>query len=463
MPSGNPRTFGPILPPDYPRARTSRTRSRKFTTRKKDTNRQRQTAETRKSGACIRCRLHHIRCEREPGQQDGCCQACEHARRSRRSRVQGLPCMRDGVTDAELVDHPDCPRKTWTRRWNGMDMVDISRWASKTIRTINITQFVPRSDGVRIITYPVEVRQFVPELPGDALSRKWKFDGVEESYDCEPYGIADMEKTGATMKKVVEDSILDSINFYIRGKDTLLRKTYLMAYQYSELPNLRQEERDLLKAVLRLWTASRMESRSDYISHGDTLGMKPHDCQKNCPNTNLILTPPVFSAQMEIIMTSMVLRPTKKEVLRLLRDLIHEQQRQSWFTIYLSLFILLHSCALLTAANVQRALKQGKVSFRPVLDNKVMEKLHHGAAILLACFHHCNKGSHPFTMDWTSPNDTSLGEFTEEQRAFMQDLCVMIDNEDQSRTFKKIRKERTVDHEYYFVAQMYEYAWKLPR
>src|SRR3954471_4987521 len=84
----------------------------------------------------------------------------------------------------------------------------------------------------------------------------------------------------------------------------------------------RKEERDLLQAVLRLWGASRMESRSEYICGEETLGMMPHQCHPNCLNNGKILTPPVFSAQMEIIMTARILRPAKKQILRLLRDLI---------------------------------------------------------------------------------------------------------------------------------------------
>lgn len=128
--------------------------------------------------------------------------------------------------------------------------------------------------------------------------------------------------------------------------------------------NQREIEKELLQAVLRLWGASRMENRSDFLwaggLHEETLGMAPHRCHhENCPNTGRILTPPVFSAQMEIIMTAEILRPAKEQILQLLRDLMQGSQRQSWFTIYLALFILLHSCAMMTANNIRRARKHG--------------------------------------------------------------------------------------------------------
>jgi hypothetical protein len=46
-------------------------------------------------------------------------------------------------------------------------------------------------------------------------------------------------------------------------------------------------------------------------------------------------------------------------VLKRLKDLIEENQRRSWFTIYLCMFILLHSCALLSAGDEKKARKQG--------------------------------------------------------------------------------------------------------
>ena len=101
-----------------------------------------------------------------------------------------------------------------------------------------------------------------------------------------------------------------------------------------------------------------MESRSDRICGEEALGMEPQYYGSKCANSGIILTPPVFSAQLEVTVVATILQPAKKEVLRRLKDLIQEGRR-SWFTIYLSMFILLHSCALLTAAANKKARKQG--------------------------------------------------------------------------------------------------------
>ena len=102
-----------------------------------------------------------------------------------------------------------------------------------------------------------------------------------------------------------------------------------------------------------------MESRSDRIFGKETLGMKPQDYDPKCSNWGKILLPPVLNAQMEVIVTEKMLLPLKKAVLKGLETLLKENKRELWFTIYLSIFILLHSCALLTAADMKRARKYG--------------------------------------------------------------------------------------------------------
>jgi hypothetical protein len=87
--------------------------------------------------------------------------------------------------------------------------------------------------------------------------------------------------------------------------------------------------------------------------------MTPRDYGPTSPSTGKILMPPVFSAQMEIIFVAMILEPTKKEVLKKLKSLVEDNTRRSWLAIYLCIFLLLHSCALLTARDNERGRLQG--------------------------------------------------------------------------------------------------------
>jgi hypothetical protein len=102
-----------------------------------------------------------------------------------------------------------------------------------------------------------------------------------------------------------------------------------------------------------------MESQSERIIGDETLGMEPQmfDPNVNSYGTNSI--PPIMSAQVELMTTARILQPLKKAVLARLERLIKANELRCWFSIYLCLFLLLHSCSVLTADEHKQARKQG--------------------------------------------------------------------------------------------------------
>jgi hypothetical protein len=107
-----------------------------------------------------------------------------------------------------------------------MEVIDITNWASDAIKTIDITQ------GVGNTQFTLQVREFRP-IEGDALSRKWKADGVQYSYECGPYAIADMKQAGRTLFEFAQQNLRTAIRFWVDEENPLLRSTYNMAYSYS--------------------------------------------------------------------------------------------------------------------------------------------------------------------------------------------------------------------------------------
>ncbi|KAF2102645.1 hypothetical protein NA57DRAFT_71633 [Rhizodiscina lignyota] len=353
-----------------PHSRTE-TRDRQVATPPECAEERHKPNDIRDVGACIRCREQHIQCESDPSSPNGCCLTCA------KLRTRRLPCLRYKVSDALLFDHADRPRPSWSQRWKNMKIVDIREWASDEVKTITITQDVGSS------YYNLRVRKFVP-VQGDSLCRRWKHNNEERSFQCTPYAIANMREAGHSLLQFAEKTLCESICFYIDETDKLLRDTYAMAYRHSRWAK-QENERQLLRAVLRLWCACRMESRSERICGIEALGMQPQYFEDRDPNDGHILVPPVFSAQMEVIVTAMILQPAQKQVLRLLNKVFEESKKQrSWFSIYLALFILLHSCALLTEGDNKKAKKQGSAAryFR----NSLIEELHYGTKILLHIF-----------------------------------------------------------------------------
>jgi hypothetical protein len=119
----------------------------------------------------------------------------------------------------------------------------------------------------------------------------------------------------------------------------------------------------LLGNVLCLWFAIRHTTVSEYLHGPETLGMTPEREDKSYPLFGKIPVAPVMSAQIELILTLVVLRPLRKRILDELQKMMKANEPKYWFPIYLSCFILLHSCSLAMAWHYQYSRRNGvKVS-----------------------------------------------------------------------------------------------------
>ena len=96
-----------------------------------------------------------------------------------------------------------------------------------------------------------------------------------------------------------------------------------------------------------------MTSNPERICAGDAFGTRVKD--PSSPYFDTFPIPPVMCAQLEIITFSKMLRPFRQVVIEGLERLFDANDRQSWFTIYLVLFILLHSCSLTTRRDEEYA------------------------------------------------------------------------------------------------------------
>jgi hypothetical protein len=64
---------------------------------------------------------------------------------------------------------------------------------------------------------------------------------------------------------------------------------------------------------------------------------------------------PVMFAQSQLIMSAVVMRPLQRDVLHQLQIMVLANEKKNWLTIYLTIFILLHSCAMITKRDEEYA------------------------------------------------------------------------------------------------------------
>lgn len=103
----------------------------------------------------------------------------------------------------------------------------------------------------------------------------------------------------------------------------------------------------ILSNALRLWVMARMTSNAERICREVKLGSVVED--PSSPYYGKMPVPRLIVAQFEIICTVVMQRPLMKLILNSLQTLIKANRKTYyWFTIYLTLFVLLHSCSMTT-------------------------------------------------------------------------------------------------------------------
>ncbi|KAK0744774.1 hypothetical protein B0T21DRAFT_380941 [Apiosordaria backusii] len=252
-----------------------------------------------------------------------------------------MPCYRYIITDASLYREQKAPYQLFSRRWQSMDIVDIpsSDWApSSRTRTIVVTHLNVSTP------FAFQVREFMP-AEGDKMEDEVidPVDGTVTKMPIPRFAVAEMKNTAERMRAFVDGNIYNFITATV-GSDELLWETYLMAFRQT------RQEQTLLSNTFRLWVVCRMTSSPVYICGDDTLGGTPHPLYNN-----KIPMPLIMTAQFECINYTTFLRPWSKAVLKQLNDLVLAKKREYWFTIYLVMFVLLHSCAMITRRDAETA------------------------------------------------------------------------------------------------------------
>jgi hypothetical protein len=67
-----------------------------------------------------------------------------------------------------------------------------------------------------------------------------------------------------------------------------------------------------------------------------------------------------------------------------------------------------------------------------------VEELHHGSTILLSYFHYCNKGGHPFSLDWANSLNGHLAQLSSEHIKFLRETAELV--KDKGKFYSKSRK-----------------------
>ncbi|KAI1504438.1 hypothetical protein F5X99DRAFT_40880 [Biscogniauxia marginata] len=404
-----------------------------------------KTAETRRIGSCIRCRMQRIRCETNPTDKHGACLTCQ---RVSNVKVWRMPCLRYKITDVKLFKPGQVKGYEWTRRWVEGIADDISQWASMEIKSVKVTE------GYTDQPIELRVRQFIPQ-EGDALERTWVYEGVRKRVSIPAYAIVNLEEAKGVYSSYIHRGIFECCKKVLKGKEKLLMATYIAAIKAARDPAIDEKERDLLRKALQLWMAIRLTTKSTIIVGEETLGMPRDIMDETSPLQGCIPLPPVMGAQIELVLIHQIQSSLRREMLENLQAMTQANKHQTWFTTYLITFMLLHNVALLCQHDAGYARKHG-IKKRFAREDMVRE-YQMGANILLAYFHYCNKGIYPFSAECKEQDLKTLAELDEAKTHFIKLTRTNIENH--KKQWAKIRQSNDYENDFYYISQLFEENW----
>ncbi|KAI0164714.1 hypothetical protein GGR57DRAFT_209438 [Xylariaceae sp. FL1272] len=407
-----------------------------------------RTAETRRIGSCIRCRMQRIRCETNPDDVRGCCMTCE---RVSNVKIWRLPCLRYKITEVKLFKKPgQVPGYEWTQRWQKGVTDDISTWdpTDMEIKKIRLTEgYIERTIDLR-------VRKFIPQ-DGDSTHRSWVVNGHKRSVKIPNYAIVNLEEAKSTYCSYISQNITEFCKSALSGKDRLISSTYTFAMRLVRDTRVDEKEKDMLKKALELWMAIRMTTKSTVIVGEETLGMKPDIMDETSPLQGKIPLPPVMGAQIELVLIHQIQSSLRRDILESLQSMTQANKQQTWFTTYLITFILLHNVALLCDHDAGYAKKHGmKTRFARISNVREYQE---GANILLAYFHYCNKGIYPFSEECKDQDLKNLAGLDELRMKFIKYTRTMIAQ--YRPQWDKMRQKNEYENDFYYISQLYEENW----
>ncbi|KAI0115733.1 hypothetical protein GGR51DRAFT_546078 [Nemania sp. FL0031] len=385
-----------------------------------------QTADTRKNKSCIRCRMLQDRCRPDPQNPAGSCLNCISVSRPIMCK---LPCLRWIITDCSLFREQSMPYQLFSKRWQNMDLVDITTWSSEETKTIVISQIFLDAP------YAVEVKEFEP-VEGDMLEERWTSGSLVKSHRIPRYALSDMKKTALMLERFIDANIVT----YIIGATT--------------------DERQLLQDAFRLWVGCRKTSNPHHIYGENKLGADVVD-DPTSMFYNVVPMPVIMIAQMECIMYTRVLRPMTKRVLRMLNDLVRRNKKRYWMTIYLTIFILLHSNSMITRRDWETA-RQYNLQ-EDFANPESIRRQQSGAQVMLAHFHYLNKGVVPFQLSHNAEGLRELakvGELDDDSVKFVLRTSTLMKDEERIAKIEEVRATRQFGHDLFWISQLYDADWR---
>ncbi|KAL1837019.1 hypothetical protein VTJ49DRAFT_4388 [Mycothermus thermophilus] len=249
-----------------------------------------------------------------------------------------------------------------------------------------------------------KVRRFTP-WETDVTHRRYVDSGIPKSQDTGAFCLADVETTAKEFSDYVERYAFSGLTEAFEGSDSIVRDVFSMiARHYYSLPdddhdatwNTRKSpgQKEFLQKLVYLWFAIRLGSGSAWLDGEERLGIGPGSGDGH-PLPGRVSVPRLVVAQFDSIRCERFYKPYTQDVLRRLEALLGSHHKESWFTVFLATFLLLHLTSDSSADRHRHSKQNQEVNPRETrygaLNHPLtawVEEVHQSAAMLLAHWHY---------------------------------------------------------------------------
>lgn len=414
-----------------------------------------ETSRTRKWKACIRCRMQKIRCIPDPDKPETeCCLCCRKILVLETKKViHRIPCLRWNLNEVVLFRIGGLG---FTKRWAGVCVENIpsSDWADERVLTIGVCITKLHCDPL-----PLKVRKFKPNST-DIQYRYWK------SRETEPptlitipaYALADVDATSEEYRRYVKENAEEAVRRFVRDPtvNDYVQRTFSIALHHGakaahrEFEKARGNPAKLFRNYFRLWLASRFTLGSAYVANGHE---NLEEMAQSSANLGRQFVSRMVTAQFDSIGYKHVLVKLKREVLDELWLLMQKRTDNTFFTVYLIVFMMLHEVSVACQDRRRRAKEQGLKTYYDL--EEATAKIKHGADIILGHWHYYKGDIDPLTMTEDNMARAFGAESSEEIRLLTETYqeCERIRKTPRSETDGE-------EHPLYLAAQMFEPNWR---
>ncbi|KAI0828765.1 hypothetical protein F5Y06DRAFT_283062 [Hypoxylon sp. FL0890] len=414
--------------------------------------------KTRKLKACIRCRMQKLKCKPDPENPEGeGCLTCRNINLDSKKVIHRHPCLRFKLAEIALFREGGL---NLTKRWGGIKMKNLSPrdWTGEDARTIAVRI------GCSKHPFEMTVKKFIPK-DGDITWKSWvDSKGIKRIIDIEPYALADIWKTAREYKDYVYEYKWAAVREYANkpGVDVLVQKTYKAALDYvhkllTHPPQLKGNEVNpfvFLNQYFTVWFAIRNAAGSAFVVGEDRLDMMPVQ-DPDCPYFGKVCLPRMIPAQFDSLGCEKLLVPLRKLVLEGLWRMMASKNPRHFYTIYLTVFMLLHEVSYSSADRLRHARENQYRNHRYTLPSFV-ERLQEGANIILGHWHYYKRDIN-MLMDTKEPENKKKAIWG---KLNSDEVQLLVETRQAYKEREDLRWSTTLwEHDLWFVSQMFEESW----